>query len=97
MKAKNAAAVTLALLFIFALLFSLFFVIVEADHDCAHDDCFVCRVLCSVENALSKIFLLLIASGVAAIALFSMILFHRAFIRRAFFATPVAMKVKITD
>ena len=97
MKSKNATAVMLALLFIFALLFSLFFVILEADHDCAHDDCFVCRVICSVENALSKVFLPLIASGVAAIALFLMILFHRAFMHRAVFATPVAMKVKITD
>lgn len=55
MKAKRILSLSISLLLVLVLLFSVAFVIAEAEHDCSGEDCPVCRFLSIVENTLKKL------------------------------------------
>ena len=53
-KTRFAAACGAALL-VFALLFSVFFVVAEADHDCGGEHCTICHQIQSVQKLLEQL------------------------------------------
>ena len=59
---NRVAAFVLTLLFVFVMLFSQFFIIAEAEHDCIGEYCPVCEQIAVCENALKTL-----SNGVAAI------------------------------
>ena len=67
MKLQKAAAIAVSLALVFAMLFSLFFLVAEADHDCASDDCAICRMIHITEDLLKKVILSVCAAAIAAL------------------------------
>ncbi|MBQ7566609.1 MAG: hypothetical protein IJT18_05755 [Oscillospiraceae bacterium] len=96
MKARKAAVI-LSFLLLFVMLFSLFFVIAEADHDCAHEDCPICRLLAVVEDTLKKALPALCAAAVAAAATLAAEALRGFFAKPVVSANPVLLKVKLSD
>ena len=52
---KRILSGTMAALFLAAMLFSSFFIAVEADHDCTGEDCPICAVVHQCENTLRSV------------------------------------------
>ena len=96
MKAKKAA-IMLSVLLAFVMLFSLFFVIAEAGHDCTNEDCPICRILAVVEDTLKKMLPALCAAAVTAAAMLAVTALRGSFIHAVSFPTPVLLKVKLSD
>lgn len=96
-KRTRAAAMALACVLALILLFSVFFIVLEADHDCAGEDCAVCAVLNVCETLLHR----LAGFGAAVLtALFAAAVKAFAAGRYALDAapiTPVSLRVKLTD
>ena len=97
MKLQKAAAIAVSLALVFAMLFSLFFLVAEADHDCASDDCAICRMIHITEDLLKKVILSVCAAAIAAAAWFSVIGARFFCVRRALSSTPVELRVKLSD
>ncbi len=94
---RRAAALATAILFIAAVLCSLAFIAAEAGHECAGDDCPVCRMIAFIGNALRRICLLAICASVCAVPVPGE---TRAAETRVYGApglSPVALKVKLSD
>ena len=97
MKTMKITAVLVAALFLLALLFSLFYLVAESGHDCAGEDCPVCRVIATIGNVLKSL------SVVSFAVLFSAVLGRSAVgllsrtDREIFETTPVSLKVKLSD
>ena len=53
-KAKRIAAGVMGLTLLLVLLLAALFLIAEADHDCAGEDCPICAVMCSCAQALRR-------------------------------------------
>lgn len=94
---NRVAAFVLTLLFVFVMLFSQFFIIAEAEHDCIGEHCPVCEQIAVCENALKTL-----SNGVAAIiALLTCVV---SFDTVMLFAdcydksqTPVSLKVRLLN
>ena len=54
-----------AILLAFAMLFSAFYIILEADHDCDGEDCAICAQICLCENILRQLALALLVLALA--------------------------------
>lgn len=52
---KRILSGTMAALFLAVMLFSSFFIAVEADHDCTGEDCPICAVIHQCENTLRSV------------------------------------------
>lgn len=90
-------AMVLALLLAIVLLFSIGFIVLEADHDCSGENCAVCFVLHICENALQR---LIVFGAAAACVLFARTC--RLFVRgryasRFHSCTPITLRVKLSD
>ena len=79
MKTRRITACFVAILFVFAMLFSHAFMIAEAHHDCSGKDCEICHVIAMAASV--------IITGTAA----------KKAARAVSFATPVALKVKLSN
>ncbi|MCR4819046.1 MAG: hypothetical protein K5841_08840 [Fretibacterium sp.] len=86
----------IAALFVFVILSSLFFIVLEADHDCTGEHCPVCHQINICERALK--------SGFAVAVLVAPVLLGVIFPSAAPVAsavclclTPVTLKVKLSD
>lgn len=96
-KTSRLPAMFLACVLALILLFSVFFIVLEADHDCCGDGCAICAVLSVCETLLHRL------AGVGAVVL--AMLFAASV--KAFAAggysldaasvTPVSLRVKLTD
>ena len=94
---KRIAAGILGMLLLLIMLFSSFYLAVEADHDCSGEDCPVCACIQQCENTLHRI-----GAGTASLAgvvipvvcmAVSMLLFTLA----ASEETPVSRKVRLNN
>ena len=96
-KKHSVIRVLLCLAILFALVFSVFYVAVEADHDCVGEDCAVCQQVARCESLL-RIALPLFASALFALAgnMFSALCLYTS-AETANKRTPVALKVKLSD
>lgn len=94
---KRTAAMLLAALLAAVMLFSVFFIVLEADHDCAGEDCAVCAVLSVCEELLTG--RSAAASCIAAAVLAAVV--TRSAARLCAVGTgsvtPVSLKVKLSD
>lgn len=96
-KAKRAILLSVALLFVFAMLFSHFLILAEAEHDCAGEDCPVCLAI-SVAKQLLKGLSLLLLIAVSALLLPDRVAGRsRAAAHTLLSSTPISLKVKLTD
>ena len=94
---NRVSAALLACALVCVLLFSVFFIALEAEHDCAGEDCAVCAVLTLCENLLRQ---LPCFTAAAAGFLLCHAGVYAVFTRRASpraFSTPVTLRVKLSD
>ena len=93
----KAAKTAWSVLLVLVMLFSLFFVIAEADHDCASEDCAVCRIIGIIEEAFGKASLLLVAAAVALSVRVAALCARMPFGEAAPVSSLVLLKVKLSD
>lgn len=96
-KRTNIAAILLAVLLAFSLIFSCLVIVGEADHDCSGADCEICLIVSACVNFLRGA---LPCALVLALGLFSAFgkaapLLHRTVLRAG--VTPVILRVKLSN
>ena len=96
-KKTRFAAATGAALLVFALFFSVFFVVAEADHDCGGEHCTICHQIQSVQKLLEQLSAAHTASvGEAVLGVY--MLFCILWTQNIFVASsPVLWKVKLLN
>ncbi|MBQ2580719.1 MAG: hypothetical protein II574_03725 [Ruminococcus sp.] len=97
MRKTKHAALIIALMLFFVMLISAVFIAHETQHDCSGDGCGICAILAVCENMLKNISAAAAAAAVLAAAVF---IFIRSIEAAAVFcpaATPVSLKVKLSD
>ncbi len=97
MKKAKRAAVATAIVLLFAMLFSVLFIVHETGHKCTGEDCHVCMKIDACENALKNI-----TGAVAAAAALAVVcyVFVRSLLPVHNFcaaSSPVTLKVKLSD
>ena len=96
-KQRRGVAVLFAILVLFAISTSLFFLLHEAEHDCEGEGCPICAaitVCLDILNRLTKVFVI----AAAALAFVKGILFPSfAFCRFPCKTTPVSLNVKLLN
>lgn len=90
-------AFALALTVIFAILFSVCFVIAESGHECIGEDCPVCFRIDACENMLKILGRAAAAVTVSVFAAVSAAVFPLCAKKTAYRASLVALKVKLSD
>lgn len=96
LKIRKTAAGIIVVMMLFAVLFSTFFIALEADHDCCGDGCPICAFIAVCENILlgmSRMLSVSEAGFAILLVIFSLFIFYRAIV----FGTPVSRKVRIND
>ncbi len=97
MKTRRITACFVAILFVFAMLFSHAFMIAEAHHDCSGKDCEICHVIAMAASVVRSIGLAIGAmTAFVAFAIITGTAAKKA-ARAVSFATPVALKVKLSN
>ena len=94
---NRVSAALLACALVCIVLFSVFFIALEAEHDCAGEDCAICVVLTVCENLLRQP---PYSAAASAGVLLCCAGFYAVFTRRAatnVFSTPVTLRVKLSD
>ncbi len=96
-KQKRITAIILGLMVLVGMLFSAFYVVAEADHDCAGEDCPICAGLQQCENTLHQI-----GDGLAfQLAVIVLIVFLFVSVCRSALRfpleTPVSRKVRLNQ
>lgn len=97
MNTKKTFAIVLAVLLVFVMLLSHLFVIMEADHDCAGEECHICAVIAICQNTLKALGDALVAAAIvfACFCFTAPILtFYRA---TKYNETPISLKVKLLN
>lgn len=96
-KRMRLSAACGAVLLIFALIFSVFFVAAEADHDCSGEHCAVCHQLQICQTLLEQLSAAHTASaGAAVLCFFALLLVLRT--RKAIVvSSPVLLRVKLLN
>ncbi len=97
MKAGKTAAGVIAFLLVFVLLFSLFFIVAEAGHDCVNDDCAICRIVAVAEDGLKKTALLFCALVIFAAVCLTAGKPLPVFAAASPSFNPVLLKVKLSN
>lgn len=90
-------ALALALTLTFAMLFSAFFILGEADHDCVGENCHICFQLSVCENTLRTVGRILFAVLAAAMAILLAAVLPSGSDEHARRFSPVSLKVKLSD
>ncbi len=96
LRIRKIAAGIIVVMMLFAVLFSTFFIALEADHDCCGEDCPICAFIAVCENILlgmSRMLSVSEAGFTILLVVFSIFLFYRAIVS----GTPVSRKVRIND
>ena len=94
---RRFSATLLAAVLTAVMLFSVFFIVLESNHDCPGEDCFVCVLLHSCEGVLRQS--ALVSAVLSAAALLRSLWSACALwpFEALVSATPVSLKVKISD
>lgn len=96
-KARRITALVFAAVVLFSMMFSLFIIVSEADHDCAGDNCPVCDVIVLCQDTVKTL-----GSALGAAAAAAVFFFFAAFVLSnsrltSFTETPVSLKVKLLN
>jgi len=97
MKRTKHAAMIIALMLFVVMLFSALFIAHETHHDCTGEGCSVCTILAVCENMLKNISAAAAAAAVLTAAVFAIV---KTLETASVFcpeATPVSLKVKLSD
>ena len=96
-KAKRIAAGVMSLALLLVIALSALFLIVEADHDCAGEDCPICAVMQTCTNVLRRfgaaVITLLAAAASIILFLFAMVSGATVFAQ----ASPVSRKIRLNN
>lgn len=94
---NRLVALVLSLTVLFVMLSSVFFIAIEADHDCTGEDCPICYQISVCENTLKSISQAVLVVVIAAfIGLFSLTM--PSFTKKMVFNTSlVTLKVKLSN
>ncbi len=97
MKKTKRAAVILACVLFFAMLFSVLFIAHESQHDCSGNNCSVCMKIEACESALRNISGAVSAAAVLAAVSFVFVKAVLSVSAVCVQPTPVSLKVKLSD
>ena len=97
MKRTKHAALIIALMLFVVMLFSALFIAHEIHHDCTGEGCSVCAMLAVCENMLKNISAAAAAAAVLTAAVFVIIKTLETASVFCPAATPVSLKVKLSD
>lgn len=96
-KGTRLAAACGAVLLVFALIFSVFFVVAEADHDCGGEHCTICHQIHVCQKLLEPFSAAYTASAGGAVLCFSALLLVVRTRNMAAVSSPVRWKVKLLN
>lgn len=96
-KRMRLSAACGAVLLIFALIFSVFFVAAESDHDCSGEHCAVCHQLQICQTLLEQLSASHTAYAVAAVLCFFALLFVLRTRKAIVVSSPVLLRVKLLN
>ena len=96
-KQKKVVSALLALLLMLSLFFSVFFIAVEADHDCTGEDCPICCQIQNCENLLKNMATVPAAVYLATGILFALYLCASYVNAPIYHITLVSLKVKLSN
>lgn len=96
-KNGRVPAMILACVLAFIMLFSVFFIALEAEHDCHGEDCAICAVLSLCENALRQ--LVSIGAAAAILTLIRLVCFlaGEQYVVHHGVSTLITLKVKLSN
>ena len=94
---NRITAIVLCVLFIFSILFSVSFILREADHDCVGENCPICYQISVCENTLKNISLAVCAMAFAVALIYTLCGSVSACAGILPSYTLVSLKVKLTD
>ena len=95
-KQLRVTALIFAALFVLALVFSLAFMIAEADHDCTGEECQICRQLAVCVSVLRRMTVAVIIAAAVLLAVRAAVAFVSAAVSHVD-CTPVLFKVKLLN
>lgn len=97
MKSRRIKAIVLAVLFAsFMILFNAF-AIAETNHDCAGEQCEICRVLEVVETTKKSITYVAVSTAIALAVIFAAVSCIVYCFKQIFSSTLISLKVKLSD
>lgn len=96
-KSKRVASGVIVALMLFILLFSAFYIAVEADHDCTGHDCPICACIQQCENILQQIGNGTVIQFSAVLPILFSFLFVTVWTLNARIETPVTRKVRLNN
>ena len=96
-KKKRIAALLLAVAVLFVVLYSALFIVAEADHDCAGENCPICYQINICQNTLKKLSLAVFAAAFAAAFTYTLCRDISVCTDYAQSYTLVSLKVKLSD
>lgn len=96
-KRTRFAAACVAALLVFALLFSVFFIVAEADHDCCGEHCTICHQLQTCQRLLEQLSTAHSVSAGGAVLCFYMLLLVLRTQKIFAASSPVLKKVKLLN
>lgn len=96
-KRTRFAAACGAVLLVFALLFSVFFIVSEADHNCIGEDCPICHQIQTCQKLLEQLYAAHSTSGIGAVLCFFFLLAALRTQNIFTASSPVLWKVKLLN
>ena len=96
-KIRRVLTVLLAAAVLFVMLFSAFYIAIEADHDCVGEDCPICYQISVCEYTLKSVgqaVLVLILAGFIGIFIISLPTFTK---KLAYHTSLVSLKIKLSN
>lgn len=96
-KRTRFAAACGAVLLVFALLFSVFFIVSEADHNCIGEDCPICHQIQTCQKLLEQLSAAHSTSGIGAVLCFFLLLAALRTQNIFTASSPVLWKVKLLN
>ena len=97
MTIRKKAALALAILFVFVMLFSHIFVIVEADHECSGEDCHICEVIATVSDTIRGLSLVGAAFTICAAIIFGIVKTFLVGNEAKTVSSLITLKVKLSN
>ena len=94
---KRIAVRLIGALLLAVLLFSAFFIAVEAGHDCSHEDCPICACIRCCEAVLQRFLRTSLVAAIAPVVLSALILSAARRVYNRIPETPVSAKIRLND
>lgn len=97
MTARNRVALALTVLFVFVMLFSHIFAIVEADHECSGEDCPICEIIATVSDTIKGLSLVGATVTICAAIIFEIVKTLLVGNKAKTVSSLITLKVKLSN